>query len=151
MSKDTVLKLIQPVTFSDQLTDILRDGARALLAQAVEAELKWGRLGRVRRSTLICWRNTSISASSATRDRNRSIAILKISLHKSNIEQQHRPILDQPPADWIYDRDTPTNKPSSTRSPHGSTTETPTTPKPTGNSQPKMPASNSSIYTRQSD
>jgi hypothetical protein len=29
-----------------------------------------------------------------------------VSLHKSNIEQQHRPILDQPPADWIYDRDT---------------------------------------------
>jgi hypothetical protein len=26
-------------------------------------------------------------------------------LHKSNIEQQHRPILDQLPADWIYDRD----------------------------------------------
>jgi hypothetical protein len=26
-------------------------------------------------------------------------------LHKSNIERQHRPILDQPPADWIYDRD----------------------------------------------
>ena len=28
-----------------------------------------------------------------------------LSLHKSNIEQQHRPILDQLPADWIYDRD----------------------------------------------
>jgi hypothetical protein len=26
-------------------------------------------------------------------------------LHKSNIERQHRPIFDQPPADWIYDRD----------------------------------------------
>jgi crotonobetainyl-CoA:carnitine CoA-transferase CaiB-like acyl-CoA transferase len=35
------------------------------------------------------------------------MTIPKISLHKSNIEQQHRPILDQPPADWIYDRDTP--------------------------------------------
>jgi hypothetical protein len=33
------------------------------------------------------------------------MTIPKISLHKSNIEQQHRPILDQPPADWIYDRD----------------------------------------------
>jgi len=33
-----------------------------------------------------------------TRDRSRSITIPKISLHKSNIEQQHRPILDQPPA-----------------------------------------------------
>ncbi len=39
MSKDSVVKLIQPGTFSDQLTDILRDGARALLAQAVEAEV----------------------------------------------------------------------------------------------------------------
>ena len=26
-------------------------------------------------------------------------------LHKSNIEQQHRSIVYQPPADWIYDRD----------------------------------------------
>jgi hypothetical protein len=33
------------------------------------------------------------------------MTIPKISLHKSNIEQPHRPILDQPPADWIYDRD----------------------------------------------
>jgi hypothetical protein len=32
-------------------------------------------------------------------------AFPKISLHKFNIEQQHRPILDQPPADWIWDRD----------------------------------------------
>ena len=45
----------------------------------------------------------------------------------------------------------PTNKPSSTKLPLGSTTETSTTPKPTGNSQPKMLASNSSIYIRQSD
>jgi hypothetical protein len=29
----------------------------------------------------------------------------KISLHKSNIERQHRPIFDQPTADWICDRD----------------------------------------------
>ena len=39
MSNDTVVKLIQPGTFSDQLTDILRQGAHALLAQAVEAEV----------------------------------------------------------------------------------------------------------------
>src|SRR4029078_6828061 len=43
---------------------------------------------------------TRISASSAARDRSRSITIPKISLHKSNIEQQHRLILDQPPAGW---------------------------------------------------
>jgi hypothetical protein len=43
-----------------------------------------------------------ISASSMTRDRSRSITVPTISLHKSNIEQQHCPILDQLPADWIY-------------------------------------------------
>jgi transposase-like protein len=36
---DTVIKLIQPGTFDDQLTDVLRNGARALLAQAIEAEV----------------------------------------------------------------------------------------------------------------
>ena len=39
MPNDTVIKLIQPGTFNDQLTDVLRTGARALLAQAVEAEV----------------------------------------------------------------------------------------------------------------
>src|SRR5262245_47895633 len=61
-------------------------------------------LGLARRSTLICCRNTKISASSVAR-RSRSIIVPKISLHKFNIELQHRPILNQPPADWIYDRD----------------------------------------------
>jgi transposase-like protein len=36
---DNVVKLLQPGTFSDQLTEVLRSGARALLAQAVEAEV----------------------------------------------------------------------------------------------------------------
>jgi putative transposase len=36
---DTVVKLIQPGTFDDQLTEVLRQGARALLAQAVEVEV----------------------------------------------------------------------------------------------------------------
>ncbi|WP_035682962.1 transposase, partial [Bradyrhizobium liaoningense] len=39
MSNDNVTKLIQPGVFDDQLTEILRNGARALLAQAVEAEV----------------------------------------------------------------------------------------------------------------
>ena len=39
MPNDTVIKLVQPGTFNDQLTDVLRNGARALLAQAVEAEV----------------------------------------------------------------------------------------------------------------
>jgi len=36
---DNVFKLIQPGTFDDQLTEVLRNGARALLAQAIEAEV----------------------------------------------------------------------------------------------------------------
>ena len=39
MSNDSVTKLIQPGTFEDQLTDVLRNGAHALLAQAIEAEV----------------------------------------------------------------------------------------------------------------
>jgi putative transposase len=39
VSKDNVFELIQPGAFDDQLTEILRQGARSLLAQAVEAEV----------------------------------------------------------------------------------------------------------------
>src|SRR3954464_12096725 len=39
VSNDNVIKLIQPGLFDDQLTEILRNGARALLAKAVEAEV----------------------------------------------------------------------------------------------------------------
>ena len=39
MSTDNVVRLIQPGTFDDQLTAVLRDGAKALLAKAVEAEV----------------------------------------------------------------------------------------------------------------
>ena len=39
MSNDNVTKLIQPGEFDDQLTEILRNGARVLLAKAVEAEV----------------------------------------------------------------------------------------------------------------
>jgi hypothetical protein len=35
---DNIVKLIQPGTVSDPLTEILRNGAQALLVQAVEAE-----------------------------------------------------------------------------------------------------------------
>jgi transposase-like protein len=34
-----VFHLVQPGTFTDRLTEVLRDGARALLAQAVETEV----------------------------------------------------------------------------------------------------------------
>ena len=39
MSEDTVVKLIQPGSFSDPLTEVLRNGARSLLTKAVEAEV----------------------------------------------------------------------------------------------------------------
>lgn len=39
MSKDNINKLIQPGNVDDKLTEVLRNGARALLAQAVEAEV----------------------------------------------------------------------------------------------------------------
>ena len=39
MIDTNVLQLSQPGTFADPLTEVLRNGARALLAQAVEAEV----------------------------------------------------------------------------------------------------------------
>jgi putative transposase len=39
VTQDNVIKLAQPGIFSDLLTEILRNGARALLAHAVEAEV----------------------------------------------------------------------------------------------------------------
>src|SRR5258708_31773390 len=49
-------------------------------------------LGLARRSTLICCLSTRSSASSATCDRNRSLAILKINRQKSSYPHQHPPI-----------------------------------------------------------
>ena len=39
MTETNVFPLAQPGSFTDSLTDVLREGARALLAQAVEAEV----------------------------------------------------------------------------------------------------------------
>jgi hypothetical protein len=39
MTDNNVIKLAQPGTFIDSLTEILRSGARALLTQAGEAEV----------------------------------------------------------------------------------------------------------------
>ena len=39
MPNDNVTKLIQPGSFDDPLTEVLRNGARALLTHAVEAEV----------------------------------------------------------------------------------------------------------------
>src|SRR4029077_5185730 len=52
-------------------------------------------LGAVRRRTFICCRNVRISASSAAHDRNRSTTVQTMSLTRSIIPQQHRPIFDQ--------------------------------------------------------
>src|ERR1700746_2959877 len=60
-------------------------------------ELKVCFLGAVRRRTFICCRNIQISTSSAVRDRDRSATIQTMSLTRSLIPQEHRPILDQLP------------------------------------------------------
>ena len=39
MTETNVFQLSQPGSFADPLTEVLRDGAQALLAQAVEAEI----------------------------------------------------------------------------------------------------------------
>ena len=39
MTEPNVFQLSQPGTFVDPLTEVLRNGARALLAQAIEAEV----------------------------------------------------------------------------------------------------------------
>ena len=39
VSKDNIIKLIQLGNAEDQLAEILRNGARSLLAQAVEAKI----------------------------------------------------------------------------------------------------------------
>src|SRR6516164_3691735 len=63
---------------------------------SLSMELKGSFLGQARRSTLSCCLSTTISASSAARDRKRSTIIPKNNLLHSDIEQQHRPILCQP-------------------------------------------------------
>ena len=54
--------------------------------------------GGLRRRTLICCCNVQISASSITRDRIRSPTIQPMSLQRSLIAHDHRPILDRLPS-----------------------------------------------------
>ena len=63
------------------------------------------RLGLPRRSTMICCRNTRISASTAARGRNRSTTIPKISLLRSNISQKIVRFCVPRQPDRICDRD----------------------------------------------
>src|ERR671938_2041112 len=51
MTQDNVVQLIQPAECSDPLTEVLRAGARALLAQAVEAEVAAFLAGHANRQT----------------------------------------------------------------------------------------------------
>ena len=69
--------------------------AKPIKANKNQMELKVCFLGAARRRTLICCRNIQISASSTARDRIRSTTIQTMSLTRSLITQQHRPILDQ--------------------------------------------------------
>lgn len=39
MSDSNVVKLLQPGSFADPITEVLRNGARTLLAQAIAAEV----------------------------------------------------------------------------------------------------------------
>src|ERR1700730_5864930 len=64
--------------------------------------LKESFFGAVLRKTLICCRNVQISASSAARERIRSTTIQPISLQRSLMAQQHRPILCLSPARWGF-------------------------------------------------
>ena len=63
------------------------------------------RLGLPRRSTMICCRNTRISASNAARSRNRSTTIPKIILQRSNIPQRIIRFCVCRQLHGIYDRD----------------------------------------------
>jgi hypothetical protein len=58
-----------------------------------------------RRSRLICCLSTRIPASSATRDRNRSLAIAKINRHKASIGASIARFSVNCQHDRIYDRD----------------------------------------------
>jgi hypothetical protein len=63
------------------------------------------RLGLPRRSTMICCRNTRISASNAARGRNKSTTIPKIILQRSNIPQRIIRFCVCRQLHGIYDRD----------------------------------------------
>jgi len=63
------------------------------------------RPGLPRRSTMICCRNTRISASNAARGRSRSTIIPKIILQRSNIPQKITRFCVSRQLDGIYDRD----------------------------------------------
>src|ERR1700730_5912118 len=75
MTDTNVLQFSQPGTFADPLTEVLRNGAQALLRQAVETE--GGKFAReVRRRGYLRWPPTAgaprPSAGAQDRDRHRS-------------------------------------------------------------------------------
>jgi hypothetical protein len=76
--------------------------------QSITAINPWGPTRvLIRSSTMICCRNTRISASIAARGRNRSTTIPKIWLKRSNIPQSIIRFCVPRQLDRIYDRDNP--------------------------------------------
>ena len=71
MIQDNVVKLIQPAAFSDPLTEVLREGARALLAQAVEAEVAAFLSGHADKQTEKAANGWRAMASARARDHDR--------------------------------------------------------------------------------
>ena len=66
MSNANVVKLVQPGSFAPPLTEVLRNGTRALLAQAVEAEVadflaKHVDVKTARRQSTTCLHRSDIS------------------------------------------------------------------------------------------
>src|SRR5262249_32468547 len=68
--------------------------------------LKAGLLGPIRRRTLICWRSTRFSASSAALERNKPTSAHQISLQRFPHPAQHQPIRADSLLDEVCGRDT---------------------------------------------
>jgi hypothetical protein len=90
----TMVQVLQQCSDSLTRENVMKPTA-SLRDFSPDMALKVCFLGAVRRRTFICCRNIQISTSSAVRDRNRSATIQTMSLTRSLIPQEHRPILDQ--------------------------------------------------------
>jgi hypothetical protein len=75
MSNDNVFKLIQPGAFDNKLTEILRQGARTLLAQAVEAEVSTHAAQRISAPNDLSDAALTVMSGSAARSRSHSSAL----------------------------------------------------------------------------
>ena len=69
MTETNVFPLVQPGTFADPLTEVLRAGARTLLAQAVESEVAGFLAGQAESSPMTAgngWCATAICLSAGS-------------------------------------------------------------------------------------